>query len=96
MRETYEPNVIFVKVQMSYLDSIDNGVNESRFTNEGLSLMATQHRTGHHHATAVRTQRKWTLIDSRIVMECLYKSDPGIFGYGGRITLIIVPYICNQ
>ena len=78
-----------MSVQMSNFDSIDNGVNESGFTDDGLSPgrypMAAQHRTSRHQATVVRTRRKWSHEENRIVMECFYKSDPGIIGYRKRM-----------
>ena len=78
-----------MSVQMSNFDSIDNGVNESGFTDEGLSPgrypMAVQRRTGRHQASAVTTRRKWTHVENKIVMECFYESNPGILGYRKRM-----------
>ena len=64
-------------------------MNEIGTNSEGLSpgrcTMVQQHGPGRHPATARRTRRKWSHEENRVVMECLYNSNPKKIGYRKRM-----------
>ena len=66
---------------MSTSDVPNNGVNETRSINEGLSPgrcpTEEQCGPGRHPATAPKIQRrKWSQEENRIVIECYFQSEP--------------------
>ena len=69
----------------------DNGVNEARVLDDerpspGRCSTAMKRGPGRHYATAVRSmRRKWSQEDNRVVMECYYRSEPGVRGYRKRM-----------
>ena len=72
--------------QISNTNVSNNGVNEVRVYNEGLSLgrclVVRTPGSGRHQATV---RRKWSTQDNICVMTCYYQSQSGMRGYRQRL-----------